>query len=194
MDPDDSFSPPLDGLSRGKKLQQILTTFRNSENVQATHYSKASEESDSTIAAFINIDDFLDESVEGNNLGILTAGWWHMRREPDWWEFTYLEIDGERLQEIVERTEEADEPGDEQSTLVDEEEEQEFSVPMQNVYQWARQPKEDSPDMTYFAKMEGGEWEYEEFETEIESPKPLSKAMINEYLPAKLRETHASDD
>lgn len=198
MKPDDSFSPPLDGLSRGRKLQQILTSLRNSENVQDTHYSKATKETDSFIAAFISVEDILDDDEfdEPHTVGVFIAGWWHMRREPDWWEFSYFELDGERLRELVKQTEEAgaSEADDEQSTLIDEDEEGGVEVPTQYACRWARQPEDDAPSLTHFTETHEDGWEYEEFETEIEAPKPLSKAMIGEYLPAKLREQHTSGE
>ena len=167
MKPDDNFSPPLDGLSRGNKLSQILTALRNSEYVQNTKYHRASKERDSSISAVIDIDGILGSDDEEERVGYLMCNWWHMSREPDWWEFSYFEIDPESIEK-----EEDPDTG-----------ETEIRLRITYYCTWAQQPSDETDHFSYFRHMHGDGWAYEPFETDIEAAKPLARAIIDQHLP-----------
>lgn len=171
MDPDDNFSPPLDGLSRGKKLHQLLTTLSKADIVSESKYLKQ-EEADGRVVGVISVDDVISSDDETGYVGALFCNWWHMRYEPDWWEFKYVEMDPNGETETVESSD-----GEEKGILID------------TLYScgWHRQENEHVPGSTYLREWAGEEWQYEPFEPDVEAPKPLARAIIDTHLPRNIQ-------
>jgi len=91
MDPDDNFSPPLDGLTGGNKTHQILTTIGDSDYVTEYTYNPETENEYEIIAVF-EPNEVVDSENTSDLTGVLLANWWHMRRETDWFAFDYLAL------------------------------------------------------------------------------------------------------
>lgn len=202
MKPDDSFSPPLDGLLRGQKLHQILTTFSSCDDIQVTEYSSEGEWGEYVVAVF-NPSKLADIDIDENYVGILRAGWWHMRKEKDWWTFEYYEVEAEPLINAFRESNAADEAAEEsedeeeveeepaEEDEVEEEVEEEIYVDVETQSGWYRQENEKVEGLTYFEEIRNGEHIIEEFNPEVEAAKPLTRAIIDTYLPERIRSNHS---
>jgi hypothetical protein len=171
MNPDDNFSPPLDGLSRGNKLHQVLTTLNDADYISETKYVDK-QEVDSKILAVVDVNDIIDIEDHLDAAGMLFCNWWHMRREPDWWKFEYIELGPEAEVEPIEDSEE-DEEG----------------VRVEVTYScgWYQQENDEVEGLTYYEEFNDGEWKTESFKPAFEAARPLSSSIIDTYLPENIQ-------
>ena len=173
MDPNDSFSPPLDGLHCGRKRHNILTTLNDADCVEYTHSIPEENREGGSIVAIVSLEDIVEIEGDGEPIGLLRSNWWHMRYDPDWWEYEYIEVD---RQEVLDAAEALDEDSDE-------------GVPIDILHTcgWYRKENNHVDDLTYFGIVTKAGWEYEPFQTAMETPRGLTKAIIDTHLPENIR-------
>lgn len=179
MNPDDNFSPPLDGLSRGKKLHQILTTLADADNIRDHHYAD-NDRGEGGIVGIVNMLEIIDVDEPPRALGIIICNWWHMALESDWWSYEYLEMDPEEVAEMIEQAQ-------------DDEEEEPDPVISEYSCGWYRQANEKVEGQTYFQETHEGESEVRVFDPQFAAPKPLTRAIIDSYLPENIRSRHSGN-
>lgn len=172
MRPDDSFSPPLDGLSRGKKIHQILTTLSQHELVENTKNIGGDEEP-GDIGAVLDVTPLTHIDSDGSVIGILTCNWWHMRNEPDWWKFEYSELGPDS------ETEHVEEDGEERLIV----------LPNYRC-EWMKQENNHVEGQTYFREMQGDQWHVLPFDPRMEAPRPLTRELLDSYIPFSVRWRH----
>lgn len=169
MDPDDNFSPPLGGLTRGKKIHQLINTLEDSDKIAST---KRHEDVDweYEISAFIPLGNIVDLTEEPQAPSILLCNWWHMRGEQDWWKFSYLEMgpDGD-----PEELDESEEEG----------------LLLETTYQcrWAREENDKVSGKTYFEETAPSGWDVRAFDTQLEAVKPLTRAILDTHIPNNIQ-------
>jgi len=177
MDPDDSFSPPLHGLGRGKKLHNILNVFNDSEIVAEAEYLGRNE-GDTGISGAISVHKVTDSVSEDELIAFLIANWWHIPLEDDYWEYIYVEAEASELTKALEEYDS------------DEEGEPEISVPAAYSCAWICQDNELVDGMSYFLELDEGGQSPEPFNTKFEAPRPLTHAILDTHLSKKLKERH----
>jgi len=173
MDPDDNFSPPLDGLARGNKLNQLLGALNKSDNVANAEYVRA-DEGAGQVVAVLDWKRIVEKPLpEEDYLSSLMCEWWHMSRDPDWWEFSYFEAAHDAVVETAED---------------DEDDSNGVTLKIDYLCSWVRQENERVDGLTYFREYDGEEENVREFDTQFESPRPLARAVVDTYLPENLNQ------
>lgn len=168
MEPDDNFKPPLDGLSRGNKINQILTALQDTDYVKETKYLP--DDDDSSVMSMVDIDDIVDDEEPVGRVGVLLCNWWNMRRTEDWWNYIYAEIDLESAVENDSGDDEDDPPFD-----------------VHYVYEWIREENEEVAGLTYVKETSANGITVEPFDPKFDTPKPLTRAILDTYLPQNIR-------
>lgn len=172
MDPEDSFSPPLSGLSRGKKIHQLLTTLDSSDHVVSTDRLDI-DQGDYDVSGLLEIDEIAGLENDETAFAALTCGWWHMEDE-DWWKYSYLEAGPEGGFEELDESEEG-------------------SHALEITYQctWAREANDKVDGLTFFEDRSGSEdAQAEPFDPEFEALKPLTRAIVDTHLVNNIQERY----
>lgn len=156
----------MNGLMRGKKLHQVLTTLSNTDRIRFTKNLKDAGESG--IGAIVDIEDMIPPDGD-ESIGFLLCNWWHIPREDDWWEFRYLET---------------------RQTEVSEDE-----VEVELVFEciWNKQPNDEIAGLTHYkyrTTPPESDWEYEPFDPEFEAARPLTEEIMNHHLPKVIEDRH----
>lgn len=193
--PDDNYSPPIDGLTRGKKLHQILTELGRSDTVRESMRSPS--EDTNAIVAFVPVSEMAvaPEQISGT----LMANWWHVPLEDDWWKYSYYEFDMEKMERILDENLEREDAEEEYAEEEDAEERAAGGLELQPnvgiaeyVCHWRRQENDEVSGETYFTELTPEGVSHEPFEPPAESPRPLTRAITDSLLPEQLRQRHGN--
>lgn len=174
MDPDDSYSPPLDGLSRGHKLHQVLTTLSGADTIHDTKY-RPEDDGGPELFGILSVDEMIETDEETGAVGLLVCNWWHMSLEPDWWKYEYFESIPDSEVEPVEGSDEG---------------KSEVRFPMLYHCGWYQQENEQVDGLAYYREYTDDGFLHKPFEPKFDAPKPLTRAIIDHYLPQHLRVRH----